>query len=89
MVARLKLKDIDGRAPPGVKVLHSSSAPLQRRPHSLRSVGGIMSWLTAERCWSPLDGGLHTNFAGKLQDSGHPPSRRKVLGMVTDPDVDF
>jgi hypothetical protein len=59
MVARLKLKGIDGRAPPGVNVISLAAVALLR---TAARKGEVVSLITLNA--SPLQCGRHPQIAG-------------------------
>jgi len=77
MVARLKLKDIDGRAPPGVNTvtlrLYNSVDPV-RRGRRVDSCPGC----APNTVGSPDPSGLHTQCAGNIRARWSPPRGRKI-----------
>ena len=89
MVARLKLKDIDGRAPPGVKSTTATLRLEQCRPRSaVGPIGGLKPWYFCRNCEvSVILRKPHAQIAGKYRDDRAPPSGRKAPGMVTAPGI--
>jgi len=74
MVARLKLKGIDGRAPPGVNFQQLAAVALLRT--AARKGEVVWSFKNA----SPLELAATPSNCGKLLKLGHQPCQRKLRG---------